>query len=135
MTVCAIKYFEVSIIQPISQALLAIVSVLSECLESSVEFRDNVWQVELVDEVKWGYILSVMFGCVVDSWRRRRWRGDLFDEWHSGLKCLFGEFLVVPLRRGCVGFFILLGFVWHCPGFAPVPMCCHQSVPFPFNQI
>ena len=106
--------------------LVLVVAILGISLKMSVKFGNNIGKVKLVDKVGWWDVFFVVFRCVIGSWRRRRWRRDLFDEGHGGLKYLFGGFLVVPLRRGHVGFYILLRFVWHCPGFALVPMCCHR---------
>ena len=100
--------------------------ILGIGLKTSVEFWNDIGEMELVDEVKRWDIFLVVFRSVIDSWGRGRWGRDLFDERHSGSGCWSRGFLVEPLKRGCAGFYRLPGFVWCCLGFAPVPKCCHR---------
>ena len=70
----------------------------------SIKFWDDVGEVELVDEVEWWDIFFVVFRGVVDSWGRGRWRGDLFDERHSGLGVGLGDFWFSLLGEVMLGF-------------------------------
>ena len=72
--------------------MVSVVVILSISFKMSVKFGNDVGKVELVDKVKWWDVFFIMFGGVIDSWRRQGWRGDLFDEWHGGLRCLSGDF-------------------------------------------
>ena len=72
--------------------MVPVVAILSVGFEMSIEFGNDIGEVELVDKVEWWDVFFIVFRGVIDSWRRWGWRGDLFDERHSGLRCLSGYF-------------------------------------------
>ena len=62
--------------------------ILGISFEMSVELRDDIGKVKLIDKIELWDVFFVVFGCVIDSWGRGRWRADLFNKGHGGLRLL-----------------------------------------------